>query len=55
MFQLVSYCPTPFLGAPVFLDNVVYMFLVLYWPLCSTFWCCIAFCSSLSLRGGAVS
>ena len=39
--QLVSCCPAPFLGAPVFLDHVVYMFLVLYRPLCSTSACCI--------------
>ena len=39
--QLASCCPAPFLGDPAFIDHVVYMFLVLYRPLCSTSGCCV--------------
>ena len=40
----------PLFGGSFFSDYVVYMFIVLYRPLCSTSACCIASCSCSGVR-----
>ena len=47
---VLSCCPVPFLGIPVFLKTVVYMFLDLYRSLCSTSAFCIASSSCSAFR-----